>query len=748
MRLFCYCMSNRSILVFSLIFCNSTYAIAGLSKSLIQSVQKDTICKVWVCFTEKLPNQGSFVTPEALTRRHRAGFDFDYRDLQVNTEYIKKIEDVGGVLKNVFKWENSASFLVKSSLLPQIAALPFVKDVKPVLTFIDKLPPRALSKTKAGKPVYGGSFGQLNMISVTDAQDYLFRFRNMPVPGKGVRIAFFDCGFRLDHKCFSYVREHKTIIASRDFVDGDTTVSDPDSVQKNFSSPYYANDEHGTCALSLVAGYDPGAFMGVAYGAQFVLARTEDGATESHKEEDNWAAAVVWAESLGVNIISSSLGYLTDFVDTISDGRNDYTYSDLDGKTTIVSRAAKYAIERGMIVVNAIGNEGSNTSGTLGAPADVDGVIAVGAVTQDEEIAYFSSTGPTADGRIKPEVVAQGVGVTLPVIYRSGYGSYADWGSGTSFSTPMVAGICALILQSHDSITSQNARDVLLKSCKFLPGQTKIDNQYGHGLPDAVISCMGDKEIYLSLADSSGKPVENALVSYKNGDSLCLSDSSGTAFFNLSKGSVPCSLSVKLNSGKTSIRVDSLPFHRRIVMPVEGLEINLLSENGDTIKNGKLYAQFDNSGQFLEHTPDNSGHFILRNYIILPVALYAMAPGYSRSDTIRTELCGELCTRTIKMKRLNIPEFVIFPSVVKVGGSITIWFTNTQELQTDNSIIAEIRTLDGRLVWKEVQYAAPYQVVDFKWDLRKQSEKIVPSVYFALVRCKNKIYKKKFLIAG
>lgn len=740
-------MNNRSVLFFCLIFLYTASVNAGLSKILDQSIKKDTICKVWVCFTEKLPNTSTNVTPRALARRHKAGFDFDTRDLPVNAEYLQKIEVMGAVLKNVFKWENSASFLLKSGLLPQIAALPFVKDVKPVLTFYEKPPQGTLSKTKAGSTMYGGSYGQLSMISVPDAQDYLLRFRNMQVPGKGVRIAFFDGGFRLDHKCFSYVREHKSIIASRDFVDGDTTVYDPDSVRNNPNSLYYTNDEHGTSTLSLIAGYDPGAYMGIAYGAEFVLARTEDGATESHKEEDNWAAAVVWAESLGVDIISSSLGYLNDFVDSSANGVKDYSYKDLDGNTTIVSRAAKEALERGMIVVNAIGNEGSNISGTLSAPADVDGVISVGAIQKDGKIAYFSSTGPTADGRIKPDVVAPGVNVDLPAIYGAGAGSYSDWiGNGTSFATPMVAGICALILQAHDSVTSEKARDILLKSCRFLPGQASIDNQYGHGLPDAALSCMKDNEIYLSIEDSSGRPVVNALICNKNGDSLGISDSTGTAFFNLPKGSVPCSLSVKLNSSRAFITVDSLPFHKKIIMPVEGMAINLINEIGDTITNGKLYAQFDNKGQFQEHSSDKSSYFILTNYITVPVVFFAMAPGYSRSDTIRMQLCGQLCTLTVKMKRLSTPEFVLFPSVAR--DSITIWFTNTQELKTEIPVVAEIRSLDGRLVWKDTKYAEPSQVVAFKWYLNKERQKIVPSVYFAFVHCKNKIYKKKFLIVG
>jgi len=345
------------------------------------------------------------------------------------------------------------------------------------------------------------------MINVPAAHDYLKNNMGFSAPGHGVTIAFFDTGFRLDHKAFNWVRQNGQIKAAYDFIDNDTSVADPDSVNNNPRHPYYRNDLHGSMTLSLVAGYSPGEFMGAAWGAEFVLARTENTfwdsikqvETEIHSEEDDWAAAVVWAESLGVDIISSSVGYSDGFQDSTliqSNGSRrsiiDYEYSDLDGKTTVVSRAALGAIQRGVVIVNSIGNEGRYREGTLCAPADVDGVISVGALNiNGSGIADFSSTGPTSDGRIKPDCVAQGVNVTVVDFSneeKENSDAYAI-NNGTSFSTPLVAGVCALIMQAMSEKNSDAIRNALFASCKFLPDQIKKDNIYGNGLPDALNAC-------------------------------------------------------------------------------------------------------------------------------------------------------------------------------------------------------------------------------------------------------------------
>lgn len=496
-----------SILFLAVCLSTSIISAEGLAKELIPILGKDTLCKVWVRFKDKQPFQDYHISTRALARRAKTNFTYNQSDLPVNAEYIAKIESYGVTLRHIYKWDNAASFLVHTSLLSKIASLSIVKDVSLVGSFIrfENKKTGALEKrsTLRDSLLYGYSFEQLNIINIPAAHRYLTEDRKFSAPGKGVLIALFDTGFRLKHKSLQKVKQER-IKATFDFIDNDTSVADPDSVASDFAHPYYHNDLHGSTTLSLIAGYDPGNFMGAAWGAEFALARTENTyiidptnqlETEIHSEEDDWAAAVVWAESLGVDIISSSLGYRDGFQDTVSiaDGKsyrkvNDYQYSDLDGKTTIVSRAAMYAVQRGIIVVNAMGNEGAGKPGTLCAPADVDGVISVGALDRTGDvIAFFSSTGPTSDGRIKPDLVVRGESVSIPAIY--GDSSMYVLGSGTSFATPIVAGLCALVVQSMQNKNSDRVKKCLYASCKFLPEQLVMNNVFGRGLPDALKAC-------------------------------------------------------------------------------------------------------------------------------------------------------------------------------------------------------------------------------------------------------------------
>jgi len=478
---------------------------ANLSKRLAVLAEKDTVCKVWVWFNDKNMAETYKPSLRSALRREKVHYVSNVSDLPVNSTYIAGVEGLGGKLRHIFKWENCASFLIQSSKVNAVASLPYVNSV----TLVNSLIRREIQSVALQKSLtaddslqYGNSYHALNMINVPAAHNYLKNVRGFKAPGDGVLVAFFDTGFRLDHDALQNVKKSQ-IKATYDFIDNDTSVADPDSVVNNVLHPYHGNDEHGSMVLSLVDGYDPGKFIGVAWGAQFVLARTENTYFDSvknmeveiHSEEDDWAAAVVWAESLGVDIVSSSLGYRDGFQDSVQvpDGSSyreliDYEYDDLDGKTTVVSRAALNAVQRGMVVVNAMGNEGSNSAGTICAPADVDGVISVGAVQWNgDKIANFSSTGPTADGRIKPECVAQGVQVGVPAIY--GESSSYTSGSGTSFATPMIAGVCALIYQSMSVRNSTKLRDILFASCSYLPGQVTRNNYYGYGLPDALEAC-------------------------------------------------------------------------------------------------------------------------------------------------------------------------------------------------------------------------------------------------------------------
>ncbi len=488
-------------IIVCLIFFVSIVNAATVSAAAKKLSQTNAVCKIWVWFTDKKNvHETIAVSPKALERRKKSGYVSDETDIPVSQAYINSIVQSGAVLNHTFKWENAASFTIQGAKINEISRMTFVKEVSTVNICLrrEKSKPLLLSKKMSDTTNgYGFLYDELKLINVPAAHQYMAGKRHLDPPGTGVIMAFFDTGFRLNHTAFRQIVKNKQILATYDFIDNDTSVEDPDSVFNNPDHPYYSNDLHGTECLGIVAGYDPPRYKGVAWGAKFVLARTENTYydTEIHSEEDDWVAAIIWAEELGVDIVSSSLGYRDGFQDSVTIRNSDgtlrtvvnYSYADMDGSTTIVSRAAAAAARRGMIIVNSMGNEGADKIGSLVAPADVDAVVSVGALNvSGNGIASFSSTGPTADGRIKPDLVAQGEFVSVPSIYQ-GDTTYTSV-SGTSFSAPTIAGVCALILHSS-GYRNAAVKNALFTSCKLLPSQIIRDNTFGYGVPDALYAC-------------------------------------------------------------------------------------------------------------------------------------------------------------------------------------------------------------------------------------------------------------------
>ena len=375
----------------------------------------------------------------------------DNRDIPVSPDYIDEIKYTGVTIRTVSKWLNAVSVSGTIEQLRSISDFPFVKKIDPVYGGKRKSPvQRSLlkSSTELGRSDYGPSYDQLDQINVIAAHEAGYT-------GAGVRVLMLDTGYYTDHEAI----HEEQVIAEWDFInnDGETQneEGDPDS-QHN----------HGTYTLSALGGRFDGELYGPAYEAEFLLAKTEDVSQEVPIEEDQYVAGLEWGESLGADIASSSLGYI-----------DWYEFEDLDGMTAVTTIAVNTAIENGMVVVTAVGNSGT---GGIVVPADSENVIACGAVDSNGNIASFSSQGPTADGRIKPEVCALGVstycaGVNSTSAYR--------YENGSSLATPLVAGAAACVLQAHPDWTPQQVREALMMTAS---DPENPDNQYGWGIIDVI----------------------------------------------------------------------------------------------------------------------------------------------------------------------------------------------------------------------------------------------------------------------
>lgn len=436
-----------------------------LEKTIVK-VQDETGLKVWVYFKDKEMTAAVLgKTSERLTLKataRRKSIPFDYYDLPVNPNYIDRVRQIGGVDVRPSRWLNAVSTRLTPQQIQQLAAEDFVKKIDVVVTYIRQPEPEITPKEMAlafDSALYGYSYTQNHMLGI----DYLQRTYvhtgsdSALLNGAGVLIAFFDTGFDVFHPAFDSLN----LIDTWDFINNDATVYD--------NLPTASQREHGTAVLSACATFVPGELIGPAYGADYILAKTEIVNTETQIEEDYWVQAAEWADSLGADIISTSLGY--------SDW---YTYADMDGNTAVTTIAADIAASRGILVVNSAGNQGNSTWHFITAPADADSIVAVGAVYSDGDIASFSSYGPTYDGRIKPEVVAMGVGVRC-AYYLGGY----TYMSGTSLAAPLIAGSAALILQANPDLRGQpyQLRQRLIENSSYYENP---DDHYGYGLPNIV----------------------------------------------------------------------------------------------------------------------------------------------------------------------------------------------------------------------------------------------------------------------
>ncbi len=425
----------------------------------------------WVQFTDKanspysIDNPEAYLSQRALQRRANQGVAIDEYDIPVNPHYLQAVADCGAQLLNPSKWLNGVSvYTTNSSVIAAINALSFVEVVRncpndpEAQERKERWLANEMKSVEVGRALndfYGGGSEQIAQIQGNVLHDRGFR-------GEGVVVAVLDGGFTGTdtHPCFDNMREEGRLLGTRDFVYGSTSV--------------YAVGPHGTSCLSTMAAYVPDVFVGTAPKASYYLIHTEDGSTENIIEEYNWVSGAEYADSLGVDLCTTSLGYIG-FEMT----QWDHPQSHFDGKTAPASIGAEIAASRGMICLVSAGNKGIGTTEapcTLGIPADAEHVLTVGAVDVSGNRASFSSVGPTYDGRIKPDVMAMGLGTYV----ANSSGSYYN-GSGTSFSTPVLAGVVTCLRQYNPYASVEQICDAV-RSCGHKAGNP--DNRYGYGIPN------------------------------------------------------------------------------------------------------------------------------------------------------------------------------------------------------------------------------------------------------------------------
>ncbi len=437
--------------------------------------------KYLVQFSDKNNSPFSFANPQnylsqkSILRRTKQSILIDSTDIPVNPSYLLAIKNAGGIIINKSKWFNSAIISISDpSNITAIENLSFVSAVTKVIgqnlrtqKLSNKFPKEnnRPNENKSASLNYGGAFDQINQINGIPLHDLGFT-------GKGIIIAVLDAGFTgwSTLPVFDSLRLTNRILGTYDFVNNEINVED--------------DDNHGTNVLSTMGGNVAGTIIGTAPQASYYLLRTEDAPSEYLVEEYNWAAGAEFADSVGADIINSSLGY-TEFDAT----SQNHVRADLNGNTTPVTRAANIAASKGILVCNSAGNSGNDPWFYIGAPADGDKVFSIGANDITGAVSNFSSRGPTSIGGLKPNVSA--LGVNTFVAYSSGgYGG----SNGTSFSSPVIAGMSACLLQSSPNSSNFQLMDAIQKSSSIYSAP---NFELGYGIPNfnLAMTTLGVKTI-------------------------------------------------------------------------------------------------------------------------------------------------------------------------------------------------------------------------------------------------------------
>jgi hypothetical protein len=429
---------------------------------------------VWVFFDPRTARgQGEpALTPDALRGRAASALPIFDNDSPIPEHLITRVLQTGARLRHSSRWLRAVSVEADSATAARLARLKEVHRIRLVgnlhmAAHESAAHPRAhvlphstqprLPEQAQDSTFYGANWTALNALGVPTAHRFGFT-------GKNVRIAILDTGFQPAHQSL-FTRQ---VGSAYDFINGDVIVSNQGS-EGGAVDP----ERHGTHVWSLLGARAPGTLVGPAYDAQFLLAKVDLELGDTRADEDRWVAAVEWADSLGARIIQSSVVFRFDFTDRLP-----ISYAELNGDSTVTTKMAVEAAKRGILVVTAIGDNGP-APGTLSAPADADGILAVGATDLASQPASFSSRGPTADGRLKPELVARGVGMLAAL--STNLDGYEASLSGTSLSSPLIAGSAALIMEAWPMLDGAAVRNALILSATRARSP---DNTIGFGLPD------------------------------------------------------------------------------------------------------------------------------------------------------------------------------------------------------------------------------------------------------------------------
>jgi serine protease AprX len=432
--------------------------ILSITLSIFSNELLAQTTRFWVNFTDKngtpytVSNPSAFLGPKSIIRRLFYNIPVDATDLPVTPSYVASVSAVpGATIVYVSKWHNGAVVAVtNTNVMANVNALPFVSGSTPVNKLrLEKFKEDAQPVDLAGRSAnnlavaspsayYGGSYWQNKQLGVDCLHDQGYRGQNM-------LIAVLDAGFNnVDvNPVFDSLRNRGGIIGTRDFVAGGNSV--------------YEDDQHGAMVLSCMAAIKPNFICGSAPRADYWLLRTEQAATELIIEEYNWIRGAEFADSVGADILTTSLGYTTFDIPS-----QNHTFADLNGTTSKMSIASRMAVRKGMFVLNSAGNGNGGPWPKIGIPADADSICTVGAIDSLYNIAGFSSLGPTADGRIKPDLVARGSKAW--VSFPNGSVGYSN---GTSFSCPILAGAVACFWQAHNTWNSKKILDTLKHTASF-----------------------------------------------------------------------------------------------------------------------------------------------------------------------------------------------------------------------------------------------------------------------------------------